>query len=86
MEVDDIQQEMNPLNMETEETLSTRPGPSQIGFGDEKQIPYTLKKVGEKAFKNKRSTGLNGHLSIRDFTLTSCQKGSYLYINSPNIE
>ena len=35
---------------------------------------------------NKRPTGLNGHLSIRDFTLTSCQKGSYLYINSPIIE
>ena len=28
--------------------------------------------------------GLNGHLSIRDFTLTFCQKGSYLYINSPH--
>ena len=26
---------------------------------------------------NKRPTGLNGHLSIRDSTLTSCQKGSY---------
>ena len=26
---------------------------------------------------NLRSTGLNGHLSIRDFTLTSCQRGSY---------
>ena len=36
--------------------------------------------------RNKRPTGLNGHLSIRDFTLTSCQKGSYLYINSPIIE
>ena len=24
--------------------------------------------------------GLNGHLTIRDFTLTSCQNGSYLYI------
>ena len=35
---------------------------------------------------NKRPTGLNGHLSIRDFTLTSCQKGSYLYINIPIIE
>ena len=35
---------------------------------------------------NKRPTGLNGHLSIRDFTLTSCQKGSYLYINSPIIK
>ena len=35
---------------------------------------------------NKRPTGLNSHLSIRDFTLTSCQKGSYLYINSPIIE
>ena len=33
--------------------------------------------------KNKRATGLNCHLSIRDFSLTSCQKGSYLYINSP---
>ena len=36
--------------------------------------------------QDKRPTGLNGHLSIRDFTLTSCQKGSYLYINSPIIE
>ena len=28
---------------------------------------------------NKKSTGLNGHLRIRDFTPTSCQKGeSYL--------
>ena len=35
---------------------------------------------------NKRPTGLNGHLSIRDFSLTSCQKGLYLYINSPIIE
>ena len=35
---------------------------------------------------NKRPTGLNGHLSIRDFTPTSCQKGSYLYINNPIIE
>ena len=34
--------------------------------------------------KNKRPTGLNGHLSIRDFTLT--YKGSYLYINNPIIE
>ena len=33
---------------------------------------------------NKRPTCLNGHLSIRDFTLT--EKGSYLYINSPIIE
>ena len=33
---------------------------------------------------NKRPTGLNGHLSIRDFQLTSCQRGSYLYINSPS--
>ena len=36
--------------------------------------------------RNKRPTGLNGHLSIRDFTLASCQKGSYLYIISPIIE
>ena len=35
---------------------------------------------------NKRPTDLNGHLRIRDFTLTSCQKGSYLYINNPIIE
>ena len=35
---------------------------------------------------NKRPIGLNGHLHIRDFTLTSCQKGSYLHINSPIIE
>ena len=35
--------------------------------------------------RNKRPTGLNGHLSIRDFTLNSCQKGAYLHINSPII-
>ena len=35
---------------------------------------------------NKRTTGFNDHLSIRYNTLTSCQKGSYLYINSPIIE
>ena len=35
---------------------------------------------------NKRPTGLNCHLSIRDLTPTSCQKVSYLYINSPIIE
>ena len=35
---------------------------------------------------NKWPTGLNSHLSIRDFTPTSCQKGSYLCINSPIIE
>ena len=29
---------------------------------------------------NKRPTGRNGHLSIKDFTLTSCQKGLYLYV------
>ena len=32
---------------------------------------------------NKRPNSLNGHLSIRDFTLNSCQKGAYLHINSP---
>ena len=26
-----------------------------------------------------------GHLSIRDFTLTSCQRGTYLHIKSPII-
>ena len=35
---------------------------------------------------NKRPTGPNGHLSIRDSTPTSCQKGSYLHINSHIIE
>ena len=34
---------------------------------------------------NKRPTGLNGHLSIRDFTLNSFQKSAYLHINSPII-
>ena len=35
--------------------------------------------------KTKRSKGLNGHLSI-ETALTSCQKGSYLHINSCIIE
>ena len=36
--------------------------------------------------KNKRLLGLNRHLSIRDSTTTSCQKGSYLNVNRPIIE
>ena len=28
--------------------------------------------------------GLNGHPSIRDFSLTSCQKDSYLHMNIQN--
>lgn len=31
------------------------PGPSQIGLGDKRQIPYNLKKVGEKTCKKKTS-------------------------------
>ena len=34
----------------------------------------------------KRLTGLNGHLSNRDSSLTSCQKSSYLHINRSKIE
>ena len=33
-----------------------------------------------------RPTDLNGHKSIRNVTLHSCQKGSYLHINNPIIE
>ena len=45
----------------------------------------TAKRSGAGArFDNKRPTGLNGHLSIGDFTLTSCQKGAYLHINKPH--
>ena len=49
---------------------------------------FQLTNGGQRSdvMKYKRPTGLNGHLSIRDFTLTSCQKGAYLYINSPIIE
>ena len=36
--------------------------------------------------EEKRTTDLNGHLSIRDSTVTSCQKGSHLHINRPLIE
>ena len=35
---------------------------------------------------DKKPTGLKDHLSIRDSTLTSCQKGSYLHINRIIIE
>ena len=44
-----------------------------------------LTALGDKRH-NKRPICLIIHLSIRDFTLTSCQRGSYLYINSPIIE
>ena len=52
-----------------------------------KALALTVQKLlARLKFSNKRPTGLNGHLSIRDLTLTSCQKGSNLYINSPIIE
>ena len=35
---------------------------------------------------NKRHKGLNRHLSIRDSTMTSCQKSSYLHISCPIIQ
>ena len=35
---------------------------------------------------NKRPMVLNGHLSIRNSTLTSCQKDSYFHINRLIIE
>ena len=38
------------------------------------------------ALSGHHTMGLNGHLSIRDCTPTSCQKGSNLHINSPIIE
>ena len=37
-------------------------------------------------FPYKRPAVLNGHLILRDFTATSCQKGSYLHINIHIIE
>ena len=46
-----------------------------------KALAHDAKKViSNVKFSNKRHAGINGHLIIRDFTLTSCQKGSYLYI------
>ena len=41
---------------------------------------------GSRKKINKRPKGLNGHLSIRNSRLTSCQKGSYLHIRCPIIE
>ena len=38
---------------------------------------FNIKSVKLLHFLNKRPTGLHGHLSISDFTLTSCQKDSY---------
>ena len=62
-----------------ESTLNIQVNHSEINKGHDKV-------TGANTYTNKRPMGLNGHLSIRDFTLTSCQKGSYLYINSPIIE
>ena len=69
-------------------------GPFHIplyAFHDRRQkfynvFPSHVAKINNKDFENKRPTGLNSHPSIRDFTLTSYQRGSYLYINSPIIE
>ena len=56
-------------------------GSIHVGLVASKNIWHFLLKIKN----NKRPTGLNGHLSIRDFTLNSCQKGAYLHINSPII-
>ena len=47
---------------------------------------YLLCTTPTLSLKNKRPTCLNSHLSIRDSTLTSCQKGSYFHIYRPIIE
>ena len=46
-----------------------------------KNLRYTVIQV--YIYENKKLIGLNGHLSIKDSTLTSCQNGSYLHTNSP---
>ena len=45
-----------------------------------------IKYVTNIYYFNKRPTGPKGHLSIRNSTLTYCQKGSYLHITSPIME
>ena len=40
---------------------------------------YERSKVFKRTKLKKRRIGLNGHQNIRDFTLISCQKGSYLH-------
>ena len=45
------------------------------------QLIYDFGGSWAKIKTNKRPTGLNSHLSIGDFTLTSCQKGSYFFIS-----
>ena len=52
----------------------------------DKGMVLHLNNIESTLQKDKRPTGLNSHLSIRDFTLTSCQRESYLYINRPIIE
>ena len=49
-------------------------------------LNFDLKNKRTRYIFNKRHSGLNSHLSIKDFTLTSFQKGSYLNINSSIIE
>ena len=53
---------------------------------EEMDLAFTLMSTKITVYFNKRPTGLIGHLSIRNFTLTSCQKGSYLNNNSPFIK
>ena len=53
------------------------------GIAQNQEKSGIIRKIRKCLTDCKRPTGLNGHLSIRDFTLTSCQKGSYLNINSP---
>ena len=45
---------------------------------------YIWFKIWLRFIYNKRPTGLNGHLSIRDFTLTSCQKAHICISTAPS--
>ena len=45
-------------------------------------IVFFYKRTDRICLENNRPTGLNVYMGIRDFTLISCQKHSYLHINS----
>ena len=59
----------------------------QPNYAQSQRVSFSIAKscINTSIFDN-RHRGLNGHLSIRDSTLASCQKASYLHSNRIIIE
>lgn len=59
LQVNSNHREISTMEIDTEKPTYSEPCPLQIGFGAEKPIPYTLKKIGAKTLKKNSAVDRN---------------------------